>query len=153
MFIWATNFQGLTVGFARLPKLSRTYIAGHICLTENKIWVFHPRRGSAPSCFTQTRDLLLLLIYTTVSFDFGRCPISELTTHSPRMVNDQYHEHTPNSTQCDRAYEMQSCHFMLCHTICTIRDTCNISKTWIIIFSTYNLHPSKKYVSTQYFHT
>ena len=38
----------------RLPTLSRTFIAGSICLTKNKIWVVHPRRGSAPSCFTQT---------------------------------------------------------------------------------------------------
>ena len=35
-----------------------------------------------------TRDLFLLLFYTTVSLDFGRCPISELTTYSPRMVNN-----------------------------------------------------------------
>ena len=90
-----------------------------------------------------TRDLLLLLIYTIVSLNFRRCPISELTTHSPRMVNDQYHALTPDSTQCDHTYEMQSCHFMLCHATCTIRVTCNISKTWIIIFSAYNLHLSK----------
>ena len=33
------------------------------------------------------RDLLLLLFYPTVSLDFGRCLISELTIHSSRMVN------------------------------------------------------------------
>ena len=57
-----------------------------------------------------THDLVLLLFYTIVSLDFGRCPISELTTHSPRMVNSQHHAHTPDSTRCDRVYEMQSCH-------------------------------------------
>ena len=59
-----------------------------------------------------TRDFSLLLFHTTVSLDFGRCPISELTTHSPRMVNDQYHAHTPDSTQCGRAYEVQVCHII-----------------------------------------
>ena len=83
-----------------------------------------------------TRDLVLLLFYTTVSLDFGCCLISELTTHSPRMVNNQHHAHTPDSTRCDSAYEMQSCHFMLCHA------TCNIYKFRIIIFSIYNFHSS-----------
>ena len=35
-----------------------------------------------------TRDLYLLLFYTTLSLDFGRGSLSELTTHSPRMVNN-----------------------------------------------------------------
>ena len=53
------------------------------------IWVFHPGgRGDLPHLATSnTRDLLLLLFYTTVTIDFGRCPISELIAHSPRMVN------------------------------------------------------------------
>ena len=137
MFLWVTNFQGLTTGFVRLSTLSRTYIAERICLTDNKIWVFHNGGKSAPSCFTQnTRDLILLLFYTTVSLDFGRCPISELTTHSLRIVNNQHHAHIPDSTRCDRAYEMQSCHFILCHAIC------NIYKFRIIIFPTYKFHSS-----------
>ena len=137
MFPWVANFRGLTAGFAHLPTLSRTYIVGRISLTKNKIWVFHPVGESAPSCFTpNTRDLVLLLFYTIVSLDFGCCPISELTTHSPSMVNNQHHAHTPDLTQCDHAYEMQSCHFMICHA------TCNIYKFWIIIFPTYNFHSS-----------
>ena len=48
-----------------------------------------------------------------MSLYFGRCPISKLTTHSPRMVNDQNHAHTPDSTQCDRAYGVQVCHIIL----------------------------------------
>ena len=141
MFPWVANFRGLTAGFARLPTLSRTYITGRICLTKNKIWVFHPRRGeggSTPSCFTpNTPDLVLLLFNTTVSLNFGRCPISELTTYSPRMVINQHHAHTPDSMRCDRAYEMISCHFMLCHA------TCHIYKFRIIIFPTYNFHSSQ----------
>ena len=42
MFLWVANFRGLTVGFACLLTLSRTFIPGYICLTKNKIWVFHP---------------------------------------------------------------------------------------------------------------
>ena len=67
----------------------------------------------------------------------GRRPTYELTTHSSTlMMDDHTHAHTPMS--CDnRAYEMQSCHFMLCHA------TCNIYKFWIIIFPTYNFHSSQ----------
>ena len=91
------EFPGSHLGFARLLTLSRTYIAGHICLIENKIWVFHPRGGGggggvdlphlASPKHTKfiiiilcIRDLYLLLFYTTVSLNFGHCPISELTT-------------------------------------------------------------------------
>ena len=35
-----------------------------------------------------TQNLLLLLFYTTTGINFGRCPIYELTTNSPRMVNN-----------------------------------------------------------------
>ena len=125
-----------------LSTLSQTFITGSICLTKNKIWVFHHRGQSVPTYSTQnTLDLLSLLFYTTVSLDFGHCPISELTTHSLRMVNNSTMH--PHPTRCDRAYEMQSCYFMLCHATCTIRATCNIYKFWIIIFPIYNLHSSQ----------
>ena len=143
MFPWVANFRGLTTGFARLPTLSRTYIVRRICLIENKIWVFHPGGICPILLHPTTRDLVLLLFYTTVSLDFGRFPISELTTHSPRMVNNKHHAHTPDSTRCDRTYEIQSCHFMRCHATYTISATCNIYKFWIIIFPPYNFHLSK----------
>ena len=124
MFIWVANFWGLIAGFARLPTLLRTFIAGYIYLTKNKIWVFHLRGGGGKICpillHSNTSDLLFLLFYTTVSLDFRRCPISELTTHLPRMVNNQHYTHTPDFTRCYRAYEMHLCHFMLCHATCTI---------------------------------
>ena len=41
------------------------------------------------------------------------------------------------------AYEMQICHFMLCHATCIIRATCNIYKFRIIIFPIYNFHLSQ----------
>ena len=66
-----------------------------------------------------------------------RHPKYELTTYSStRMMDDHTHAHTPMSCD-DRAYEMQSYHFMLCHA------TCNIYKFRIIIFSTYNFHSSQ----------
>ena len=76
VFLWVTNFQDLTAGFTCFPTLSRTSIAGYICLTKNKIWVFHPRGGSALSCFTQTHVIYYYYYYcfTPVSLNFSRCP-------------------------------------------------------------------------------
>ena len=66
----------------------------------------------------------------------GRRPKYELTTHSSTlMMDDHTHTYTPMSCD-DHAYEMQSCHFMLCHA------KCNIYKLQIIIFPTYNFHSS-----------
>ena len=45
VFLWVVNFRGLTAGFTHLPRLSRNFIVGYICLTKNKIWVFHPGWG------------------------------------------------------------------------------------------------------------
>ena len=124
MFIWVANFWGLTAGFARLPTLSRTFIAGYICLTKNKIWVFHPGRGGRGGgggggggicpilLHPNTRDLLLLLFYQTVSLNFGCCPISELTTYSPRMVNNStMHTHP---TRRDVTVHMKCNHAISC---------------------------------------
>ena len=88
-----------------------------------------------------------------MSLNFGHCPISELTTYSPRMVNNSIPcTHTRLNT-ISRAYEMRICHFMPYHVTCIMRATCNSTKTWIIIFSTYNSHPSKEHISTRSFHT
>ena len=34
VFLWVANFRGFIAGFARLPTLSQTFIAGYICLTK-----------------------------------------------------------------------------------------------------------------------
>ena len=72
---------------------------------------------------------------------FGRCPIFELTTHSPKMMNDHNHAPTPSTMRCSRAYETQ-------HVISCQFTTCHIYKSWIIIFPTYNFHPS--YIPCEY---
>ena len=46
VFLWVGNFRGLTAGFTRLPTLSRTFIAGNICLTKNtgfftRVGIYH----------------------------------------------------------------------------------------------------------------
>ena len=33
--LWVADFRGLTIGYACLPKLSRTFTVGHICITKN----------------------------------------------------------------------------------------------------------------------
>ena len=51
-----------------------------------------------------------------MSLNLGRRPFSELTTCSLRMVNNQYHAHTPDSTQCpvhmkcEYAFHVISCY-------------------------------------------
>ena len=113
---------------------------------------FPPWGGSTPYFSAQTHEIYYYYYYfscyATVSLNFGRCPTFKLTTHSPRMVNNHYHAHTPDSTRCYCAYEMQICNFMPYHATCIMRATCNISKSWIIIFSTYNFH--SLYISCQY---
>ena len=72
----------------------------------------------------------------------GRRPKYELTTHlSTLMMNDHTHANTPMLCG-DRAYEMQSCYFMLCHA------TCNIYKFWIIIFPFITIFMLIHHVST-----
>ena len=104
--------------------------------------------GIYPILLRPTHVYFFFSCYAIVSLDFGRCPIFELTPHSLRMVNNHYHAHTPDSTRCYCAYEMKICHFMPYYVTCIMRATYNISKSWIIIFSTYNFH--SLYISCQY---
>ena len=148
MFLWVANFQGLTAGFAHLPKLSRTFIAGYICLTKNKILVFHPGwGGSNPSCFTQHTYIYLFYYYATVSLNFGHRPIFELTIYSPRMMNNQYHAHTPYSTPCPLHMKCEyviSCYSCYMHNKSYMQNYQNMDN----YISTYNSHRSKEHIST-----
>ena len=102
----------------RLSTLSQTFIARFICLTKNKFWVFHSGWGGICPILLHpnTRDLLLLLFYTTMSLDFGRCPISELTIHSPRMVNNStMHPHPTRRNVTVNMKCMMPMHFPSCY--------------------------------------
>ena len=46
VFLWVENFQGLTIGFIRLPTLSRAFTVGHISITKNN--KAFTRRGIYP---------------------------------------------------------------------------------------------------------
>ena len=78
---------------------------------------------------------------------FRRCPITKLTTHSPRMMNDHNHAHTPNTMRCPRAYAMQnvnaciSCYMNNEHYIEQFINRTSCQVPWIIILKTYNLLP------------
>ena len=110
--------------------------------------LFGSHRGSLTLMF-RLRGLMVPLLLCPTHINYislydlnhksfiGRRPKYELTTHSSTlMMDDHAHAHTPMSCD-DRAYEIQSCHFMLCHA------TCNIYKFRIIIFPTYNFHSSQ----------
>ena len=135
-------FEVLLQASHRPPTLSRTFIAGSICLTKNKIWVFHPwggiwvfhpwgggGGGGGGICpillHPNTRELLLLLFYPTASLNFGRCPISELTTHLPRMVkNSTMHTHPTRRDVTVHMKCMMSMHFPSCYMyICILHET------------------------------
>ena len=74
VFLWVANFQGLTIGFTRLPTLSRTFIAGYICLTKNTGF-FHPMGYLSLFVITNTRIFHLLFLLCDRETHFGRCPI------------------------------------------------------------------------------
>ena len=69
--------------------------------------------------------------------NFGRCPITELATHSPRMMNDHNHAHTPNTMWCPHAYEMQLCHSM--PIPCHVYDECYMHNTHASFGQSYQL--------------
>ena len=98
---------------------------------------FHLRGLTTPFLFHPTHINCISLYDLNHESFIGRRPKYELTTHSSTpMMDDHTHAHTPMSC-VDRAYEMQSCHFMPCHA------TCNIYKFWIIIFPAYNFYSSQ----------
>ena len=90
-----------------------------------------------------------------MSLNFGHCPISEFTSHSLRMVNNQHHAHTSDLTRCYCPYEMHLCHFMLCHATCTI--FINSGKLYFVhiisIHHNFHVNTSRKNILTRFLHT
>ena len=139
MYLWATDFWVLTAGH-RAPF--QHFLDFHRQLHLNQSGFF-TQGGIYPLLLCPTHVFFMLCNHET---HFGRCPITELTTHSPRMMNDHNHAHTPNTMRCPRAYAMQnvnaciSCYMYSEHYMEQFinRTSCQVS--WIIISKTYNLH-------------
>ena len=133
---------------------NRTFrLTPQVSYTHTKL--FRSHRGSLTPMFQafHLMGLMTLFLFRPTQFNYislydlnhesfiGRRLKNELTTHSSTlMMDDHTYAHTPMSCD-DRAYEMQSCHFMLCHA------TCNIYKFQIIIFHTY---PTYNFYSSQF---
>ena len=123
------------------PTISRTFIAGCICLTKNI--GFFTRWGIYIFFLCPTHVFFMLCNHGT---HFGRCPFIELTTHSPRMMNDYNHAHTPDSMRCTHAYAMQnanaciSCYMYNEHYMEQFINCTSCQVPWIIISNAHNLH-------------
>ena len=126
--------------FRLMPWVSYTHteLFGSHCGSLTPMFeAFHLRGLTAP-VFLRSTHINYISLYDLNHESFiGRHPKYELRTHSSTlMMDDHTYAHTPMSCD-DHAYEMQSCHFMLCHA------TCNIYKLRIIIFPTYYFHSSQ----------
>ena len=64
VFLWVANFQGLTSSFARLPILSRNFIAGYICLTKNT--GFFTRGGIYPFLLYPTHVFFISFFFYAI---------------------------------------------------------------------------------------
>ena len=106
-------------------------------------YAFHLRGLMVPFLLRLTHIIDISFYVLNCETLIGRRPKYVLTTHSSTpMMDDHTHAHTSNMLM-SHAYEMQICHFMLCHATCIIRATCNIYKFWIIIFPIYNFYLSQ----------
>ena len=100
---------------ARLSNIFGNLHRQDSCLTVNNIWVFHPGGGGGGGGGVGIYPNLLRPKHVIYHFDqfthpcvstLDFVPFFELMIHSPTPVNTQYHAPTPDSTRCDRAYEM-----------------------------------------------
>ena len=136
--------QGFLGSHRRTPRAFPMIFGFSPSVTSDLVRVFHPRGVSIPSLYYPTHVFFMLCNHET---PFGRCPITEVTTYSPRMMNDYNHAHTPNSMQSPRAYAMQnakaciSCYMYNVHYMEQFINRTSCQVPWIIISKTYNLHP------------
>ena len=140
MHLWATDFRVL---IAEHHAPFQRFLDFHLrlCLNQSE---FFTRGGIYPFFLCPTHVFFMLCNHET---HFGRCPITELTTHSPRMINDYNHAHTPDSMRCPHAYAMQIANACISYYMYNEhymkqfinRTSCQVP--WIIISKTYNLHP------------
>ena len=123
--------------FRLTPQISYTHtelFGSHCGSLTLRFHAFHLRGLTTPFLLRPTHINYISLYDLNHELFIGYRPKYELTTHSSTLMMDDYtHAHTLMSCD-DRAYEMQSCYFMLCQA------TCNIYKFRIIIFPAYNFH-------------
>ena len=126
--------------FRITPRVSYTHtelFGSHRGSLTPMFQAFHMRGLTTPFLLRPTHINYISLYDLNHESFIGCCLKYEFTTHSSTLMMDGHtHAHTPMSCD-DCAYEIQSCHFMLCHA------TCNIYKFRIIIFHTYNFHSSQ----------
>ena len=114
VFLWIANFRGLTAGFTRLPTLSRTFIAGYICLTKNT--EFFTRMGIYPSLIYPTHVFFIsFLFYGTVRLILDVIPFYTAHHRTPNTMSiyhvlTTYHQ-TPNTVSISTIHS-HPCHAM-----------------------------------------
>ena len=148
MFLCEANFRGLTAGFARLLTLSRTLIAGYICLTKNiaipNTFIFH---FSFLFCDREThfRRCPILLSPPSNNKHSVDLPCTEDIPLNAKHSVDLYHvlmtyHRTPNtvliSTMHSHPCHAMSpcicnarCHYMLYHVTCIMNATWTTQST------------------------
>ena len=131
MFFWVANLRGLTVGFARLPTLLKTFTVGYICLTKN-------------TGFFTRGDIYLYLSYPThvffISFFFYatvRLILDVVPFTKPTQSNTKYSVDLP--TMHSQPFNAMSpcicnarCHWMLYHVTCIMNATWTTQSTPLI---------------------
>ena len=86
VFLCVANFRGLIVGFARLPTLLRTFIAGYICLTKNT--GFSTRVGIYPSLLYPTHIFFIsFFFYAIVRLILDIVPFYRAHHRTPNTVS------------------------------------------------------------------
>ena len=143
------NFRGLTAGFAHLLTISRTFIAGYICITKN-------------IAIPNTRIFHFLFLLCDRETHFECCPIlPSLPSNTKHSVDlpcthdipsntkhsvDLYHALTPMS--CDvLCINAMQCHCMLFHVTCRMilhgrHNPHHLPVSWTITSPAYDFHIS-----------
>ena len=117
------NFQGLIVGFARLPTLSRTFIVRYICLTKNT--GFFTRWGIHPSLLYPTHvSFISFFFYATVRLILDVVPFYRAHHRTPNTVSI-YHVLTTYHRTSNTVSIYQPCthtHLMRCPRAFAMQD-------------------------------
>ena len=114
VFLCVANFWGLTAGFARLPTLLQTFIAGYICLTKNT--GFFTRGGIYPFLLYPTHVFFIFFFfYETVRIILDVVPFYQAHHRTPNTVSiyhvlTTYHQ-TPNTVSISTIHS-HPCHAM-----------------------------------------